>query len=539
MAGAKLQAVVTVNPRAHDEAAAHDESFAATGKLSGPLHGVPVLVKDQAETAGLRTTFGSILFDAYVPHSDATLVTKLRDAGAVILAKTAMCDFAAGWFSSSSLTGHTRNPYDPARESGGSSAGTAAGVAANFGLVGIGEDTGGSIRIPASFNNLFGLRVTTGLISRTGFSPLVHFQDTPGPIGRTVSDIATLLDSIVGYDPQDPFTVTASAAPVIGGYARALDTDVPLAAWRIGVLETGFGSDENPDAAPVNRAVRAAVAQLSELGVATTPELVIDDLADWIANTSVYLRQSKSDINDFLARRPDAPVSSFMEIYDSGQFHPLNDLFHGIAAGPSTTEGDAEYLRLRLNQDHFRRLVLNIFAVHRLDFLVYPTVQVLPPAFNEHRHRIPGRAASTHHSGRLHPRRPARGNGAARQSAGRDEDAAVRPRLGDLQTPPADTRSPAPASASWSCLRELMPSFGYTLRRCHSTVRGRVNPHGDSRGAAIRRSSAGRGQGEPPSISASTPTARTTRNPDAAAIQVLQQCRLAVPRFSPHDEGGS
>ena len=106
-------------------------------------------------------------------------------------------------------------------------------------------------------------------------------------------------------------------------------------------------------------------------------------LADWIASTSVYLRQSKSDIDDFLARRPDAPVSSFMEIYDSGQFHPLNDLFHGIAAGPSTTDGDAEYLRLRLNQDHFRRLVLNIFAVHRLDFLVYPTVQVLPPVRDE------------------------------------------------------------------------------------------------------------------------------------------------------------
>jgi Asp-tRNA(Asn)/Glu-tRNA(Gln) amidotransferase A subunit family amidase len=344
---------------------------------------VPVLVKDQAETAGLRTTFGSILFEAYVPRSDATLVTKLRDAGAVILAKTAMCDFAAGWFSFSSLTGHTKNPYDPAREPGGSSAGTAAGVAANFGLVGIGEDTGGSIRVPASFNNLFGLRVTTGLISRAGFSPLVHFQDTPGPIGRTVSDIATLLDSIIGYDPRDPFTVTASAAPVTGGYTEALAIDVPLASWRIGVLETAFGSDQNPDVVPVNRAVRAALARLRELGVATTPDLQINDLGDWVANTSVYARQSKSDITGFLARRPEAPVSSFMEIYESRQFHPLNDLFHGIAAGPDTTDGDAEYLRLRLNQDHFRRLLLNIFAVHRLDFLVYPTVQVLPPTRDE------------------------------------------------------------------------------------------------------------------------------------------------------------
>lgn len=110
LAGVGLQAVVTVNPGARDQALARDEFLARQGKLCGPLHGVPVLVKDQAETAGLRTTFGSILFTEYVPAEDATVVAKLKGAGAVILAKTAMCDFAAGWFSSSSLTGHTKNP---------------------------------------------------------------------------------------------------------------------------------------------------------------------------------------------------------------------------------------------------------------------------------------------------------------------------------------------------------------------------------------------------------------------------------------------
>jgi Asp-tRNA(Asn)/Glu-tRNA(Gln) amidotransferase A subunit family amidase len=380
-AGAEIQAVVTVNPRARDEAAAADAYFAANGQLSGPLHGVPVLVKDQAETAGVRTSFGSKLFENYVPESDATLITKLREAGAVILAKTAMCDFAAGWFSSSSLSDHTKNPYSPARESGGSSAGTGAGVAANFGLVGIGEDTGGSIRIPASFNNLFGLRVTTGLISRSGFSPLVHFQDTPGPIGRTVTDVARLLDSIVGFDPQDPFTVTAWPPPA--SYAEALTRQIPLDAWRIGVLETGFGADTNPDAEPVNRVVRSAIADLEDLGVATVPELKIDGLSQWIADTSVYVRQSKSDISRFLARRSGSPVSNFSDIYDSGVFHPFNDLFHGIAGGPDEAEADAECLRLRLNQEGFRRLTLSIFAAHQLDFLVYPTVQVIPPTREE------------------------------------------------------------------------------------------------------------------------------------------------------------
>jgi amidase len=383
LAGAELQAVVTVNPGARDEAIARDEFVAAEGKLCGPLHGVPVLVKDQAEMAGLRTTFGSILFAGYVPEEDATVIAKLKDAGAIILAKTAMCDFAAGWFSSSSLTDHTKNPYAPERESGGSSAGTAAGAAANFGLIGIGEDTGGSIRIPAAYNNLFGLRVTTGLISRTGFSPLVHFQDTPAPVARTVSDLATTLDSIVGYDPKDPFTVTASAAQNLGGYAQAVARDIPLHSWRIGVLETGFGEDDNPDANPVTDVIRAAISQLDELGVPIIREVEIADLAGWIEGTSVYVKQSKADISDFLAQRRGAPVSSFMEIYDGRHFHPLNDLFHGIAEGPETTDGDVEYLQRRLNQEHFRRHVLNIFAAHGLDFLVYPTVQVIPPTRDE------------------------------------------------------------------------------------------------------------------------------------------------------------
>ncbi len=383
LAGAELQAVVTVNPDARAEAITRDQFLAREGRLCGPLHGVPVLVKDQVETAGLRTTFGSVLFGAYIPEEDATVVSKLKTAGAVILAKTAMCDFAAGWFSSSSLTDHTKNPYAPERESGGSSAGTAAGVAANFGLVGIGEDTGGSIRIPAAYNNLFGLRVTTGLISRAGLSPLVHFQDTPAPVARTVSDLATTLDSIVGYDPKDPFTVTASAAHDQGGYSQAVAVEVPWDGWRIGVLETGFGENDNPDAEPVTKAVRAAISRLGELGVGITHGLEIADLAGWIERTSVYVKQSKADITDFLAQRGHAPVSSFMEIYEGRHFHPENDLFHGIAEGPETTDGDVDYLQRRLNQEHFRRHVLNMFAAHGLDFLVYPTVQVIPPTREE------------------------------------------------------------------------------------------------------------------------------------------------------------
>ena len=380
--GAQLQAVVTVNPRARHDAAALDEYLATNGRLSGPLHGVPTLVKDQVETAGLRTTFGSILFEDYVPQRDATLVTNLKRAGAVILAKTSLCDFAAGWFSSSSVTDHTKNPYSLEREAGGSSAGTAAGIAANFGLTGIGEDTGGSIRIPASFNNLFGLRVTTGMISRTGLSPLVHFQDTPGPIGRTVADVARTLDGIVGYDPEDSFTFGPGRIFTGNGYAQALDVHWPLTHWRIGVLESGFGSDRNPDMEPVNGVVRAAVSRLEELGVPVTPGLQIPELSRWITDTAGYVQQSKSDIDGFLAVRPTAPVSSFMEVYGSRRFHPLNDLFHGIAEGPDKLD-DAEYRRIRKGQEDFQEHIVGILADHGVDFLVYPTVQVIPPTRNE------------------------------------------------------------------------------------------------------------------------------------------------------------
>lgn len=383
--GAAINAVVTVNPAATADAEALDQAYADSGEFTGPLHGVPVLVKDQAETAGLRTTFGSKLFEKYVPQTDATLVRRLREAGAIILAKTTMCDFAAGWFSSSSLTGHTRNVYDSSRDSGGSSAGSGAGVSANFGLVAVGEDTGGSIRIPASFNNVYGLRVTTGLISRAGFSPLVHFQDTPGPMARTVADLALLLDSLVGYDPADPFTVVAATSGGVGGYSEALQptamgTDVH--SWRVGVLETGFGDDGDLQCAPVNAVVREAIERIGELGVGVVPGLEIEGLATWIADTSVYLRQSKSDITRFLSAR-DAPVSSFAELHASGVYHPLNDLIDGIATGPDSTTNDLEYQRLRLNQEEFRRLVLGLFADSGVDFLVYPSVQVAAPTHAE------------------------------------------------------------------------------------------------------------------------------------------------------------
>ena len=381
--GPRLGSFVTVNPRALDEAAAVDERFAASGELAGPLHGVPVVVKDQAETAGIPTSFGSALFADYVPETDATVVKRLRDAGAVILGKSSMCDFAAGWFSFSSRTDYTKNPYNLDRETGGSSAGTAAAVTADLALAGIGEDTGGSIRLPSSFCNLFGLRVTTGLVPRTGFSPLVHFQDTPGPMARTVPDLAAVLDVITGYDAADPYTSLCAAAADIGHYREALDDVTPqvLGTVRVGVLSDAFG--DQPECAGTNDVVEAALARLSALGTTVVRDVVLGDLPAWITGTSLYTTQSKHDIDEFLAARPAAPVKTFDEIHGSGVFHELTDLINDIAAGPSDPAADPEYYPRRLRQEEFRRRLVDLMASAGVDFLVYPTVQVPAPAREE------------------------------------------------------------------------------------------------------------------------------------------------------------
>ena len=376
--GAALHAIVTVSPNALQQAHELDRHLRATGAFKGPLHGIPVLVKDQAETSFATTTFGTKAYSDYLPATNATVVQKLIDAGAVILAKASMCDFAAGWFSFSSVTERTRNPYALDRDAGGSSAGTGAGIAANFGLVGIGEDTGGSIRIPASFNNLFGLRVTTGLISRTGFSPLVHFQDTPGPMARSVRDLAKLLDVLVAYDAQDPYTFAATLARDAGSYERLLN-GADMRQARIGVLQQGFGPDDEYSR-PVNSVIQPFLQRLAQRGVELV-EVGIPDLQEWIVQTSLYIQQSKYDLNRFMATRSGAPSRSFEEIYKNRWFHPLNDLFHNLAAGPDNPDHVEGYYKQRLAQAEFQRLILNLYAQHRLDFLIYPDVKVLPPTY--------------------------------------------------------------------------------------------------------------------------------------------------------------
>lgn len=380
--GPELGAIAALNPAAAGEAARLDAHLRDTGEFAGPLHGIPVLVKDQAETVDVPTTFGSAACIGYQPERDATVVARIKAAGAIVLAKTTMPDFAAAWFSYSSVTGTARNPYDLGRDPGGSSSGVGAGVAASLGMVGIGEDTGGSIRLPASFCNLVGVRVTPGLISRAGMSPLVIFQDTAGPMARTVRDAALLLDALVGYDPRDEYTAAFAIARLPESTAALLDAGA-LDGARLGVLRGAFGSDEDPDARPVNAVIEGALGELTGAGAELVDPVTIDGLQDFVAETSLYITHSKHDINGFLASRPGIPYDRLQDIVRDGKSHPALDLIGEIVAGPDHPEDDPEYFRKLAARERFQRAIVNAMARDRLAGLVYPSVQLVPPTREE------------------------------------------------------------------------------------------------------------------------------------------------------------
>jgi Asp-tRNA(Asn)/Glu-tRNA(Gln) amidotransferase A subunit family amidase len=380
--GPALNAFVVLNPNALAEAKQLDAAFAKSGKFVGALHGIPIAVKDQAETRGIETSFGSIALKGYVPDQDATIVTKIKQAGAIILGKTTMPDFAASWYGYGSVHGETKDPYALERDPGGSSAGSGVAVAANLATVGIGEDTGGSIRLPASANNLVGVRVTSGLISRAGLSPLVVFQDTAGPLARTVADAAVLLDVLVGYDPKDKYTTAFTIAGHKSSYTVSLNRD-GLKGARIGVLKEAFGSDDDADCAQVNAVVRAAMAAMKKEG-ADLVDVSLPNLKEFIEETSLYIIHSRHDINTFLAARPKLPYRTINDIYKAGKYHKNHELIEAIVKdGPLKPEDDPSYYRRLAAREAFQRTVVGLIAEHNLDTICFPACQVLTPTHEE------------------------------------------------------------------------------------------------------------------------------------------------------------
>ena len=366
--GPALNAMTALNPRALDEADALDRER-RDGKVRGPLHGIPIVVKDNYETAGMPTTAGALALEGFDTGRDAFQVARLRAAGAVIVGKTNLHELAYGITTVSSLGGQTRNPYDPARNPGGSSGGTGAAVAASFAAAGMGSDTCGSIRIPSAHNNLFGLRGTQGLSSRQGIVPLASTQDIGGPLARTVGDLAVMLDATVGPDPDDPVTAAAEGR-IPASYLEALKPG-GLQGIRIGVLTALFGSD--PEDAEVAKVVRAALEEMRRLG-AEVVDVEIPKLQEQMQGTSTINAEFKFNLQDYLAGHPKAPVRSLAEIVKDNRFHRAVEGVLTRAEAVAVRNSDA-YRQALAKRAALRKTVLAFMNAEKLDVLSYPTLR--------------------------------------------------------------------------------------------------------------------------------------------------------------------
>ncbi len=367
-AGPALNTIIRLNPLARERAAALDAERRA-GTVRGPMHGIPVLMKDNYDMDWMPTTGSSLALAGLRPVDNAFQVKRLLDAGAVILGKTNLHELAAGITTISSLGGQTRNPYDPARNPGGSSGGTGAAVAASFAAVAWGSDTCGSIRIPASVHNLFGLRPTKGLSSIDGILPLSHSQDTGGPLARTVTDLAITLDATVGPDPADPATAILEGRET-PNFQAALDP-AALDGVRIGVLETWV--PEQGSAGSVTQVIRDALAEMEALG-ATVLDVEVPDMDDLLSNTGLIDFEFKFDLMDYLAGVPDAPVSSLEEILEAGLHHEALDgnfRRRNERAARDSPELDDTMVRRRA----LTAAVVDFMDREDLDALAYPTMR--------------------------------------------------------------------------------------------------------------------------------------------------------------------
>jgi amidase len=366
--GPQINAMIAMNPKVLEAADALDRERAARGPR-GPLHGIPIVIKDNFETIDMPTTGGSVALTGFMTGRDAFQVKRLREAGAIIIGKTNLHELAAGITTISSAGGQTRNPYDLTRTPGGSSGGTGAAVAASFGAAGMGSDTCGSIRIPSANNNLFGLRGTMGLSSRTGIIPLSHSQDIGGPLARTVADLALMLDATVGADAADPVS-QAGAGHIPASYRGALDAGA-LKGARIGVATELFGAA--PEDQEVDGIDRKALEVMKQAG-AELVEVSIPGLDDAMRGSSLIDAEFKFDLIDYLARFPNAPVHSLREILDHGDYaDALQQMFTRRDARTARETPDVAQARAR--RATALTLVKAAMETHRLDALAYPTLR--------------------------------------------------------------------------------------------------------------------------------------------------------------------
>src|SRR5947208_3461548 len=380
--GPSLHAVMALNPKALDEARALDAERKAKGRRS-PLHGIPVVLKDNYDTHDLPTTGGSVLLEGSIPSKDAFVVKKLRDAGAIILAKVNMSEFASGG-TYSSLGGQSLNPHDLTRSPSGSSGGTGVAIAAAYAPLGMGTDTGGSIRGPSTSNGIVGLKPTHGLLSRSGIIPLALSFDTGGPMARSVYDVASALGIMTGVDPADAAT-TKSDGKVPRDYTSGLSADA-LKGARIGAARDFLGAD--PD---VDWVVDAALAAMRKAGAtvvdARYPKWLLDSKGEFY--TAIRYPEFTVQIAEYLSHiGPKYPKTLAEMIERANQFNATRA--DGAHPNPSRwslfkrelESGTLTDYRYTAVHDYglplVRAIVEGMLAAQQLDAIVYPTASRRP-----------------------------------------------------------------------------------------------------------------------------------------------------------------
>jgi Asp-tRNA(Asn)/Glu-tRNA(Gln) amidotransferase A subunit family amidase len=360
---------VVVNPDARQRADYLDRLFSQT-KMLRPLHGIPVIVKDNYETEDMQTTAGSLALKGFIPPDDAYQVRKLREAGAIILAKSNMAEWAFSPLrTESSIAGITRNPYDLERVPAGSSGGTAAAVAANFGTVGLGTDTGNSIRGPSSHCCLVGIRSTMGLTSRDGIIPLYLRNDIGGPMARTVEDAVKILELIAGYDPSDPITERCEDLGPFH-YTSFLDKD-GLEGARIGVFR--YYTDK-PTADPqIKDLFEEAIEDMKSCGAEIVDPFVIPDFEKLTKN--IWCDMFRHDLNLYLASlRGYAPFPNLAEIVNTGQYSPyIERRLKRALEVPQKEESLCLDVYCEPKNIKFRGCILQAMEECEIDAIIYPT----------------------------------------------------------------------------------------------------------------------------------------------------------------------
>ena len=377
--GPALNAVQALSKQAEADAVALDAERSAHGPRSA-LHGIPVLVKDNYETVGMPTTAGSVMFAGFAPARDAHLVSQLKAAGAIILGKTTMHEFAYGITTVGSHFGATKNPYALGRNPGGSSGGTGSAIAANFAAVGMGSDTCGSIRIPAAQNNLVGLRGTQGLSSRRGIIPLSSTQDIGGPLARSVRDLAIVLDATVGIDAGDVQTMESFARRP----ASYLDGIRVVEGARIGILQDWLVQDvEDGAVAEVMQATfdvmrKQAAWQFQEIA----SPVVNEALQRPMNGHFVLIHDFKTDINAYLTANPELGLADLDSLLADGRVHA--DVLPSLQASASMNEeSELTYLTELAQRRVVRRALLQLLSDHNLDALAYPTIRRIAAPLGE------------------------------------------------------------------------------------------------------------------------------------------------------------